>query len=305
MKKMMFLAAIAAVALQGCVKETSHSTIGNELIGFKAFNEVAARGPIDGETYPDGGEFKVFAVYNNGSAAYFEPTTFAKEGTVWTGETPRYWPTTGVLDFAAYHPAALAGTVTPTYSGGISKIEIAGIDNKDTQEDIMFSNLIDDAACTNHTSRSMVFNHALAQVEVKVKATEASIYTITGITLKETIQGGTLTISPATASTAEWTPSSTKVDMPVVSADTPVTAAATTVGNNVLVVPANQTKLVVNYKIVGSNATFEHPIDLTSYGAWVMGKKYIYTITFGADEISFSPKVTDWGTPVEPSVPSI
>ena len=93
--------------------------------------------------------------------------------------------------------------------------------------------------------------------------------------------------------------------MPVVSAATPVTAAATTVGNNVLVVPANQTKLVVNYKMVGSDATFEHPIDLTSNGAWDMGKKYIYTITFGAYEISFSPEVTDWGTPVEPSVPSI
>jgi len=302
MKKMMFLAAAAVVALSGCVKSESVDLGGKKAIAFEAFNEVSARGPIEGTAYPAGGEFKTFAVFNNGDAAYFTPTDFG-DGDAngeWSGDPARYWPTTGVLDFAAYHPASLAGTANPTYTCGIESIVITGINNKDAQEDIMFSNLIDDADCTDHSSRPMVFNHALSQIEVHVVANKAGVFEVTNLTLNSTVQGGTLTINPAVSSTAAWSAPTAGVNMAIVDSAVAVPATVGKIGSSILVVPGAQTSLDLTYTIDGS-APIAHPtINLATNGNWDMGKKYIYTITFGAHEITFEPSVADSWTPAVP-----
>ena len=297
MKKMMFLAAAAVVVLSGCVKSEDVDLGGKKAIGFKAFNEVAARGPIEGTAYPTDGKFVVFSVLDNGSTAYFDPTVFSDgdSNSEWSGETPRYWPSTGVLDFAAYHPASLEGDVTPTYSGGIASIKIENIDNKADQDDIMFSNLVNDADCAAHATQPLVFNHALAWIEVHVKA-DNNLFEVTNLTLNNTVQGGTLTITPAATSTAAWSDLTAGVNMPIVAAATAVpTGAAAPIGKSVLVVPGNQTSIDLTYTLDGVEIT--HP-TITLSNKWEMGKKYIYTISFGANEITFTPTVVDsWKTP--------
>lgn len=292
----MFLAAAAVVVLSGCVKSEDVDLGGKKTIGFKAFNEVAARGPIEGTAYPTDGKFKVFSVLDNGSTEYFEPTVFAKRGDAneWSGETPRYWPSTGVLDFAAYHPATLTGSAT--YSGGIASITIANINNKADQNDIMFSNLVDDAPCTAHATQPMVFNHALSWIEVHVAAEKANLFEVTSLKLNNTVQGGTLTITPAATSTAVWSAApTTGVDMPIVADATAVPTTAAKIGKSVLVVPGAQTSIDLTYTLNGVQIT--HP-TITLDGTWEMGKKYIYTISFGANEIKFTPSVVDsWKTP--------
>lgn len=295
MKKMMFLAAVAVVALSGCVKSESVDLGGKQAIAFEAFNEVSARGPIEGTAYPDDGEFKVFAIHSSASTAYFEPTTFADGDSddEWSGTPARYWPTFGTLDFAAYHPASLLGSATYG-TGVINSVAVTLADNnKADQDDVMFSNLVNDADCTSHATQTIVFNHALAQIEVHVVTTEPNLFEVTNLTLNNTIQDGTLTFTPAATSTADWTTKgSADNDMAIVSAATPVTTSATEIAS-VLVVPSAQTSLDLQYTIGDTPMT--HPtIDLSGNGSWEMGKKYIYTITFSANEIKFTPEVVDW-----------
>lgn len=305
MKKMMFLAAAAVVALSGCVKSESVDLGGKQAIAFEAFNEVSARGPIEGTDYPDGGEFKVFAIHSSASTAYFEPTTFAdgNDDGEWSGTPARYWPTFGTLDFAAYHPASLPGDATYG-TGVINKVEVILTDNnKADQDDVMFSNLVNDAVCTSHAPQTIVFNHALAQIEVHVVTTESGLFEVTNLTLNNTIQDGTLTVTPAATSTADWTTKGTADnDMAIVSTATAVPTSATEIAS-VLVVPGAQTSLDLQYTIGGTPMT--HPtIDLSGNGSWEMGKKYIYTISFGAHEITFTPEVVDWDAPT-PAMPGV
>ncbi len=298
MKKMMFLAAAAVVALSSCVKSESVDLGGKQAIAFEAFNEVNGRGIVEGTGYPTDGEFKVFAIHSTGSAAYFEPTTFGDGDSdgEWSGTPARYWPTFGTLDFAAYHPASLAGSATYG-TGVINNVVVTLADNnKADQDDVMFSNLVDDADCTSHATQPIVFNHALAQIEVHVVTSEAGLFEVTNLTLNNTIQDGTLTITPAVASTAEWTVKGDADNtMTLVSTATTVPTSANEIAS-VLVVPGAQTSLDLQYTIGGTPMT--HPtIDLSANGNWVMGKKYIYTISFGAHEIKFTPSVVDWTAP--------
>jgi hypothetical protein len=86
--------------------------------------------------------------------------------------------------------------------------------------------------------------------------------------------------------------------MTLVNAPTPVTKTKTEIAS-VLVVPGNQTSLDLQYTIGDTSIT--HPtIDLSGNGTWDMGKKYIYTISFGANEIKFTPEVVDWTAPTSP-----
>ena len=303
MKKMMFLAVAAVVALSSCVKSESVDLGGKQAIAFKAFNEVNGRAIVEGTGYPTDGKFKVFAIHSTGSDEYFEPTDFGKggSGSEWTGDPARYWPTFGTLDFAAYHPASLAGSATYG-TGVINNVVVTLADNnKADQDDVMFSNLVNDASCTSHETQAIVFNHALAQIEVHVVTTEPDLFKVTNLTLNNTIQDGTLTVTPAVASTAAWTvKGDADNDMTLVSAATAVPTSATEIAS-VLVVPGDQTSLDLQYTIGGTPMT--HPtINLSGNGTWDMGKKYIYTISFGAHEIKFTPSVVDWTAPT-PAMP--
>ncbi len=65
---------------------------------------------------------------------------------------------------------------------------------------------------------------------------------------------------------------------------------------------SDEVKVQVTYKISHSGMesgtyieeTATVSLDSTSLGEWLRGKRYIYTLTIGLEEIRFSPEVADW-----------
>lgn len=304
MKKLFFLAAAATIALSSCVKNDTVYTDAQTPMEFKAFNVASTKAPIEGPTFDQ--NISVFAVYNNSGKAYFPETTFEKkEAGRWGGNPARYWPTTGVMDFAAYSPAE-AGTATATYgTATIDKISVVCPDNDD-QNDILYGDLLNDVECPKTAPVAMQFHHALAQIVLKFKQGQAvadDTYQITvkKVVLNDVVLGGTLNITPAATSTIEWEPKNLAIALQVNTADLTLTddyAANTLQG--VLLVPNVQTKVTIIYDITIGGQTNEvvQNVDLKDTaidgGNWLAGRKYIYNININLKEIEFNPTVDDW-----------
>ena len=307
MKKLFFLAAAATIALSSCVKNDTVYTDAQTPMEFKAFNVASTKAPIDGITFDQ--NISVFAVYNNSGKAYFPETTFEKkEAGRWGGNPARYWPTTGVMDFAAYSPAN-AGDATPTYvaDGSISKISVVCPDNNAAdQKDIIYGDLLDNIQCPQTNPVAMQFHHALAQIVLKFKqgvAATADTYQITvkRVTLKDLVLGGTLDITPAATSTIDWSKKNTAVAYEV-DATAHVLTTDFTALKGVLVVPSAQTSVEIVYDInvdgntneVTQTVSLNTSTDIDTPDTWEAGKKYTYNININLKEIEFNPTVTDW-----------
>ena len=85
--------------------------------------------------------------------------------------------------------------------------------------------------------------------------------------------------------------------MPIVESATDVPTTATKIGNDVLVVPGVQTSIDLTYTLDGVEIT--HP-TITLNDNWDMGKKYVYTINFSVNEITFTPSVVNSWNPAVP-----
>ena len=304
MKKLFFLAAAATIALSSCVKNDTVYTDAQTPMEFKAFNVASTKAPISGTTFDQ--NISVFAVYNNSGKAYFPETTFEKkEAGRWGGNPARYWPTTGVMDFAAYSPAE-AGAATATYGDAtIDKISVVCPDNDAAdQKDIIYGDLLNDIVCPQTAPVAMQFHHALAQIVLKVKqgvAASDATYQITvkEVTLNDLVLGGTLDITPAATSTIDWSSKNTAVDYDVDATSHDLTTAYTTL-KGVLVVPDAQTKVTIVYDIkIGDNTNeVTQEVNLTDAtidgGKWLAGKKYTYNLNINLKEIEFNPTVEDW-----------
>ena len=312
MKKVFFLAAAATIALSSCVKNETVYTDAKEPIAFAAYNNIPTKAITTNKTaMAKSTSFSVFAVYEGKSEAYFPETVFVnREGTTtWGGETPRYWPTTGTLSFAAYSPKL--DNAEATYNNGtITGIKIEGINNATAQNDILFSNLL--ANKTNkdlngNKALDINFHHALAQVVINlIKADENPEIKIKSVTLNGVNLGGTLDITPKTTdadSEAAWSAETTGdyEASKIADADGEALVKGTNKAlKGVLLVPGDQTKITIVYTINNGNVTeISHVIDLNpdtaeTKATWEMGKKYTYNITFKSTEILFEPTVDNW-----------
>lgn len=139
----------------------------------------------------------------------------------------------------------------------------------------------------------MPFLHALAQVQVTAKVSDANMtnVNVTKVVLTAPILTGNLTL---TGTDATWANQANGADITMdnVIASTDLTTTPQTLGTGALVVPgATTSTLVVTYSIDGLEVT-STPIDIA--GDWEKGKKYIYNLTIGLDEIVLNPNVSDW-----------
>ncbi len=310
MKKLFFFAAAATIALSSCVKNETVYTDAQEPIAFKAYNTVPTKAlTADQSAMNTNTKFSVFAVYQNATDAFFPQTIFAhRTNGIWGGETPRYWPTTGTLSFAAYSPN-YGDNAKATYgTGTITEINIKGIDNSTDQNDILFSNLLEKKTKTDlngNNALAINFHHALAQVVIKlIKADENPTIKIKSVTLNGVNLGGDLKITPAVAdadSEAEWSNVTTGnfEASKITAADGEELKKGTDNPENiktldgVLLVPGNQTEIAIVYTMDNGEVTeITHTVALD--GTWEMGKKYTYNITFKSTEILFEPTVDDW-----------
>ena len=268
---------------------------------------------------------------------YIEKGTFkARNNISWGGVTPYYWPTKGSLVFAGYSPASATGTFT--YDITVNKFEVVDYIQSNTiaeAKDLMWFDVTDQPYDQNGTDGNGVpvqFQHALSWLTFKFNLLSAATeqrWTITDVKLVGIEDKATFTAvknGVKTWTTAEKSGDS-KDEISVVTGANytvtyedggtvlPGTDAGTNVKTNaVLVIPQSCAKddasIVITYNMktyvdngVLTGQTVELPLNGSQItnNMWEPGKHYIYTITFGANEILIAPTVADW-VDVEPEI---
>lgn len=294
MKRLFILASAAIVALASCSKTQVVYNDAPEEIGFKTVTGVMTKGPIEGTTLPTGKAMMVYASKSKDNVEeytpYFSKVPFSYTS-YWGGTPAQYWPETGYLKFIAYYPSTIGTGVT---GDATTDIVITGA-SAANGDDILYTNLTAEQSCASNPKPlvPMPFLHALAQVQVTAKVSDAAMTNVkvTSVVLTNPLMTGTLTIASSDASWASQAVGDPVTMNNVISSEA-LTDDAKSLGKGTLVVPGDQTAtLTVTYTIGGLEVTTD-PISIT--GKWEKGKKYIYNLSIGLDEIKINPSVADW-----------
>lgn len=194
MKKTVFIAALAVVAMASCTKnEISQSTRTKEITFTTPVLALHTKNTeIEGTTYPTGTSFNVYAWYNTEAPfnavtatpymtdvqVIYNSTDFdASTGSgAWVPSPKKYyWPKQGVLSFDAYSPNGLSGSVSATAAAGITVTNHVVSTTLASQQDFLYAT----RALNKNTSYSdenntydgvdIAFKHALAVVKFTAK----------------------------------------------------------------------------------------------------------------------------------------
>lgn len=195
MKKFFLLAAMAGVALTGCVKTESEVAVksdSNRIVFDNPVVSSVTRALIDGTKYPTDVPFSVYAQYKNANTGenllYMENVTTqyvtSTPGTnqeSWVPVGNYYWPKQGTLSFAAYSPTA-ASTVFNTVSwaddSGFTFDNFNAATNQANSYDLMYSDYVadqeqgDEADYTKYYGIQLTFRHALSALVFRAKAAD-------------------------------------------------------------------------------------------------------------------------------------
>ena len=325
--KKIFFSLLAVAALAACTK-TEYTNDLNE-IKIKPATSIATKAnvtaAIDGTQYPVKEDFDVYAYYNNAMPAGSKFTDaivylgidgpaveFTNKGNFWGGKADTYyWPKNGSLRFAAYSPSSVDMThelATDTY-----KVDgyIQPHNTAETSDLLVAPTSASYDAMTAAANVSVVFEHALSWITVKVVAKDAAAaqaFDIKKITIQDVVTVADLKAVMTESKTEDkmkWTLSETKEDYVVYEGSKPVSLEPTViekVTNGTLVIPQPTTSLRVDYTQKALPGTPElnnqyviRSLILDSEDTpWKAGKHYIYTLVFSLDEILINPDVADW-----------
>ena len=334
MKKYFYLFAAAAVALASCSSDDTiaeNSSVGNQQqkeIALSAFAQKATRAAISDGTYPDNQVMQVAAysfpkTSSWAAGGYFDKTPFnGTNATNWTGTPKRYWPlsdayvsflaVTGVDAEDITFDQTEYSSVKHYASGAAVVYDAASFT---AQGDLMYSGKQEEVTKSGNTltypdDADMVFKHALAQLNFKIRVPNAATYTdvidVTSIVVNGAYQTGTFTITNTGYDTAgDPTPTGTWGSFGSATATTvpssSYTAALPNDGTyadcgNVLLVPqasptTSFTSFTINFTMHGKAYSFEYTPAST---VLAQATKYIYNITFTLNEIIIDPVVTTW-----------
>lgn len=298
----------------------------------------AQLGEIIGTAYPEGESFKVFCKSYTGAYAGWESAAnyfdadgevVSKSGTQWTTTATHYWPELGnELVFAAYSPADAAGTYTQTDEGlQIDDFTTAAANN---QYDLMYTARVADKNKGNNGDAAvpMVFKHALTSVVFSaVAADDKATYNIKSLTVDgDFVTTADFNQNIATAAEFDGTPVWTLdaaattsygilsgANVAVANSGVMLTGNKSTAGTKsaLLLIPQGvdpDATVTINYEKTTSDGTLASSATVklsdfkvggsTSITEWVMGNRYVYNITFGANKpIHFAPSIeVDWAT---------
>lgn len=328
--KRLFILAAATVALASCAKTQVVYNEEPQEIAFRQVENVMTKGGAGTSlgNWKDG-SMGVFAYKRGETSLYFGNAKFAKKTSEWIGVDsendvkPYYWPFQGSLDFYVYAPYDASFTCDRT-NHIITKSEFANIDYDAENSysgtadgstsfydyncpDLMYGSTIITSAKTDQAV-DVSLTHALALVHVRAKATTTGVVSIKSMTLNDTPKSATLNVTYSGAQmtgTPVWSAySSENLDLSIIKApSSPVSINSTDdfeqIGNEVLVIPGKpQTSFTITYTLAGSTTDLIATLPLNTAGSptWEPGKKYVYNITFGVEEIKFAPVVEAWGT---------
>ena len=254
MKKTFFFAALAAVALASCssdetVAENQAAQDANA-ISFRSFVNGATRstytpGVITSTTFSADDQINVWATKGTSPTAFFSDATFTySTSNGFTSNPVYYWPatvdaSTNKLDFyASYGADQTAAGVVASFAPSTSG----------THYDLLTAKLeVTSKPSAGAAAGALAFKHALSQIEVQVKNTNANLeFVVSGVKIGYVAMNGTCTFtsgSPVWSSVTVPTSASSNIysqaiSDQLVSSSTP---AALTGVTNWMIVPQNLT----------------------------------------------------------------
>lgn len=253
------------------------------------------------------------------------------------GLTPKYyWPAVGYLSFAAMSPAfpeEKKNTITYDAEDGFMITKWSQADTQDKIVDLMYSeptysheratyantnhdNEDDDDTIFEYNGVDIEFKHALSYLVFYIKTDlqyETTSFRLKGISLDGIYTTGAFTQNGSPHwDVADDSPTGTYV------AYSKEEGGRMTINNDAQLVPQerhkeiillpqtlakDQQKITIEYDIKTDFSNWipqSQTVDILNakVSSWEMGKKYVYTITIGMDEIIFDPAVSDWDTDV-------
>ena len=288
MKRFFILASAAIVALASCAKTEVVYKDAPQEIAFKQITNVLTKAGLGDNEDVKIGVYADYQDLTNATVSYFNNVPFDKDGSSWSATPKKYYPVSGELDFVGYAPYAQSDVA----SYASNKLKLTLTDNNTNQYDLLYSAKIQGVDKTEGaTAQTMSMYHALAKIQYSITANTG--VTVNTVTLEDIYEDGVYTVnySDFDNKTGRWDVSNvTKTDW-----------TTTSLTDTRLVVPGEQTKITLNYTMLGA-AAVDHTITLN--GNWEEGKLYTYNITITPKEIIFAPSVTGWvSTPV--TVPAI
>lgn len=302
------IAAVAVLAASACTKTELREE--RRAISYAPVASKPTKAIIEGTTYPTSESFVVSA-YHNGTAAYFENESAGYSSTLnlWETSETEYWPLGGSLTFIAYSPATASGlSIGAT---GVTATDYTIQTSEQMQTDICYASATV-ADCANHpASVPLVFSHALSQVVFRVKAAENYSTASNDVALALTSLGLSGINSVGDFANGTWSNQETPYpytiksnsDSPTVLTYDPVAnTPETIVLGSYLFLPQTlpaTARLNVGYRIAQTMGYLDNPpvsIPLGStIAAWEPGKKYIYTLNIGMnDVITFTVSTMGW-----------
>ena len=301
---------IAAAAMMASACTRTQADKPDNSIHFSAVAEKSTKAIISGTTYPTDESFSVNA-YADGTYTYFEDNvaSYSSTSALWETSTSEYWPLSGSLDFVAYSPSSAQGISVS--ASGISADDYTILSGAQMTTDLCYASATV-ADCSNHPEYvSLTFSHALSQVVFRVKA--ASYYNTSGRTvsiyLNSLAMAGIYSVGDLSDGT--WENQESENTYSLSATPTPLTYDANNLPETIdicsyLVIPQElgpNAELRVGYSVnqtVNSapynleNAPVSIPLGST-VTEWQAGKKYIYTISIGMDNlITFTASAVGW-----------
>ena len=349
MKTNQLILAAALVALAACGKENldlnRQDNLDNE-IGFNVVNKKATKANneiITGTTYATDNTFKVWG-WKSDAADYSEfaeddASNFMSNLTIsWNdghdharaeawrnAEHYYYWPFVGKIAFLAVHPSTVAPSTTgwdATNDKPKATFADYTIAAGNKTVDLM---LADNDGSKTAAALPLVFNHALAQIQFRIRTNSDYSADVTFAVNSVTINNIDLSGDLAYANGAfEWTDNAAQTENWAYYATSQNAAYPTDgldanaalygdanlmipqlaynpvaqvgePGDPGYVAPVAGTTITINYTMTpATGAAQTNNVVVSAPQAWVAGKKYIYTLNFRLDEILFSPTATDW-----------
>ena len=324
MKKLFIIAAAACVTLASCVK--------NEPVATPEFgDEISFESPILAPAVKSDPELtdlptnETFVVWAHPTAAewgtsstlgtvYMNGVEVSCQSSVWKANDGNkyYWPKSGFLQFSAYTPKV-------TDEGFVANVDNEGITftnyvaKNDTPRDLMFSERAYDKKANDVV---IVFNHALSAINFTFAKTDAA-FTIKSVAITDVGSKANfdqnLEIAPdaETTGAASWTAPTDAKNYSVFSGtfEVPSIAGAPTHTEWYLIpqtfAAESTAAIVITYTQAGYGETLFTATHKLAESTWAIGNRYTYNVSFGATEIKFAPKESDWGAGTVSNQPSI
>ena len=219
MKKLMILAAVAAIAATACTKTFEVEPTPANTIGFGTWANVLTKARTAGSsTFADGDDFNVYGFKTTTAAntTVFDGDVVAYDGTDWAYTTGlRFWDTNASsYTFYAVSPAGnVASANAQTGAFTSSSITFAGNDNDILVADKTTVAKGSSPYFSNYGKVNLSFNHIASLVDFKVKKHSditAATVAITSFQISNIDKTGTFSVASTYATSnhpdVTWTP---------------------------------------------------------------------------------------------------